>query len=283
MRKTLSFIAITAFAFIGNANAQTTTWDFTTTSPTWAGSGVAAVSGVAGEFVDSKGLGLHGIATNNNFAAWNSSSSATWAAPADAFAGTVRVQTNGAGYGSTGSQATPTQRYFFIQVDKACTVKVWFKSGSGGAQRSVIASDGAAIYGKATTNTGSTDGMPTDGQFLNAAITKGGTFYLYGDSAINIYQIQVEGATVALNPTNTLAVADASQKSEAKIYSSGNRVYVSNLSGKNNEVNVYASTGALVKSVKASSDTSFEVNGKGVYIITLKSEGALQSEKVLIK
>ncbi|MGC4129164.1 MAG: T9SS type A sorting domain-containing protein [Bergeyella sp.] len=282
MKRTLFFLAFAAITYAGKVKAQTTTWDFTTNNPTWSASGIAANGSVAGEFIDSKGLGLHGIATNNNFAAWNTTSSATWSSPAEAFTGTIRVQTNGAGYTSTGSEATPTQRYFFIQVDGACTVKVWFKSGSSGAVRSVIASDGATVYGKATTNSGSTDGMPTDGAYLSTSITKAGTFFLYGDAAVNIYQIQVVGANVLTSPTNTLSAVDASQKNAAKVFSSGSKVYLSNIS-KTTEVNVYSANGALVKTLKTSADTNFDINNTGVYIVNLKSEDGVKSTKVLVK
>lgn len=283
MKKTLSILAIAAVTCLNSLNAQTTTWDFTTTAPSWPVSGIAASSDEAGEFIDSKGLGLHGIATNNNFAAWNTSSSSTWSSPAAPFTGTVRVQTNGSGFAANSNSATPTQRYFFLEVDKACTIQVWFKSGSGGAQRSMIASDGTTIYGQATANSGSTAGMPTDGQVLLANITKAGTFYLYGDAAVNVYQIQVVGANVSLNPTNTLSAVNFSHKSAAKVFSNGNRVYVSNLSGKNTEVNVYSAAGTLVKTLKASSDTNFEINNVGIYIVTLRSEEGIKSERVLIK
>ena len=131
MKKTVSFITTCLLLLINSANAQTTTWDFTANNPTWTSSGVGTgtktIPTEPGKYIDSKGLGLYGIADNNNFAAWNTSSSATWSAPADAFAGTVRVQTNGGGYVSGADSKVPTQRYFFIQVNQACTVKVWFK------------------------------------------------------------------------------------------------------------------------------------------------------------
>ena len=38
----------------------------------------------------------------------------------------------------------------------------------------------------------------------------------------------------------------------------------------------------LIKAIQRF-DTSFEVNGKGVYIVTLNSSNGLQSEKVLVK
>jgi hypothetical protein len=126
-------------------------------------------------------------------------------------------------------------------------------------------------------------GVPTDGAYLNANITKAGTFYLYGDAAVNIYQIQVEGATVSTTPVNTLATSDFSQKLSAKAYSTGNKVYLSNLSGKSTEVKVYSSTGAFVKSLKTSTDTNFELNTKGLYFVNLKSEAGEKSVKVLIK
>lgn len=196
------FFVCVLLGFSKLGTAQTTTWDFAVNTPSWGATGMGT-SPI--EIIDSKGLGLHGIATNLNFAAWNTTSSSTWAAPNDAYTGTVRVQTNGAGFAAGANESLPTQRYFFIQVDKACTVKVWFKSGSGGAQRSVIVSDGTSNYGKATANTGAT-GVPSDGAFLSASVTKSGTFFIYGDAAVNIFQIQVVGATVSTTPSNTLPV-----------------------------------------------------------------------------
>ena len=287
MKKTVSFITTCLLLLINSANAQTTTWDFTANNPTWTSSGVGTgtktIPTEPGKYIDSKGLGLYGIADNNNFAAWNTSSSATWSAPADAFAGTVRVQTNGGGYVSGADSKVPTQRYFFIQVNQACTVKVWFKSGSGGAVRSVIASDGVSTeYGRATTNSGAS-GVPTDGAFLNANITKAGTFYLYGDTAVNIYKIQVEGATVSLTPNSTLSTSDFSSKVSAKAYSTGNKIYLTNLSGKSTDVKVYSVSGKLVKSLKTSTDTNFDVNERGLYFVNLKSEAGEKSIKVLVK
>lgn len=197
---TLFAVILSIFSFV-ELNAQTTTWDFTASNPTWPATGMGT-SPI--QIVDSKGLGLYGIATNANFAAWNSTSSSTWTAPNDPYAaGTIRVQTNGAGFAAGANESLPTQRYFFIQVNQPCTVKVWFKSGSGGTQRSVIVSNGSINYGKATANTGAT-GVPTDGAFLNANVTAAGTFFIYGDAAVNIFQIQVVGATVSLTPTNPL-------------------------------------------------------------------------------
>ncbi|MFT3919276.1 T9SS type A sorting domain-containing protein [Cloacibacterium sp.] len=293
MKKTVLFITTSLLLFFNTTKAQTTTWDFTANNPTWTSSGIGTGTKTAptepGKYIDSKGLGLFGIIDNSNFAGWNTQSASTWKSPADAYSGTVRVQTNGGGYAGGANEAVPTQRYFYIQVDKACTVEVWFKSGSGGIIRNMIASDGTTVYGKssnyttATTPTATDAGMPTDGGILKANITKAGTFYLYGDAAVNIYQIQVAGANVSTTPTNTLATSDFSQKLSAKAYSTGNKVYLTNLSGKSTEVKVYSSTGALVKSLKTSTDTNFELNTKGLYFVNLKSEAGEKSVKVLIK
>jgi hypothetical protein len=200
IKSTLLAILFATFAHFA-LHAQTTTWDFTANNPTWAAAGI----GTTPIQTISNGLGMYGISSNGNFAAWNSTSSSTWTSPNDAYTGTIRVQTNGAGFAAGANESTPTQRYFFIQVNQACTVKVWFKSGSTGAARSVIASNGVSNYGKATANTGGT-GLPTDGGFLSANVTQAGTFYVYGDAAVNIFQIQVVGATVSLTPVNLLPV-----------------------------------------------------------------------------
>jgi hypothetical protein len=201
MKKMSTLLAVLLAAFsLGQLNAQTTTWDFTATAPSWSSSGSAAI-----QIVDNKGLGLYGNSSGSivNFGAYDASSSATWGAPNDAYTGTARVKTNGAGFATGADEFLPTQRYFFIQVNQACTVKVWFKSGSGGAARSVIVSSGTANYAKVTSVTSGT-GLPSDGGFVNASVTTAGTFYIYGDAAVNIYQIQVVGATVSLTPTNPL-------------------------------------------------------------------------------
>ena len=202
---TLITVILAAFSFV-QLSAQTTTWDFTASNPSWSASGTGT-SPI--QTVDNKGLGLFSSSggTIANFAAWNTTSSNSWSAPNDVYAsGTIRVQTNGAGFASGANESTPTQRYFFIQVNQPCVAKVWFKSGSSSASRSVIVSNGVTNYGKATSIAPSTTvtGFPTDGGFLSASVTAAGTFYIYGDAAINIYQIQVVGATVSLTPANPL-------------------------------------------------------------------------------
>ena len=284
MKKTLLFSVITAVSLMGNINAQTTTWDFTAQTPAWSSSGIAAISGpAAGEYVDAQGLGLHGIATNGNFGAHNTTSSATWSAPADAFTGTYRVQTNGAGFSSGASDVLPTQRYFFLQVDNQCTVKVWFKSGSGGAVRKAIVSNGSVKYGEAATNTGSTTGLPTDGQFLSANVTSAGTFFIYGDTAINIYKIQVEGANVSATPTNTLAVKDSTLDANKVQVFSGNdqQLFVKNIKSATT-VQVYTMSGVLVKNLNVSSDVNLSLK-QGNYIVNVLSNEGKLSKKVQIK
>ncbi len=203
MKKFFTFFSLLlTFAAV---KAQTTTWDFTASNPAWMSGSIGGTTPVV-DYVDPKGLGLHGVSSSANFAAWNTTSAASWTAPNIPYtAGTVRVQTNGAGFTSAGVEATPTQRYFYIQVNQACTVNVWFKSGSTGASRNLIVSDGTTEYGKVATDVGAT-GVPTDGAFLSVPVTKAGTFYIYSDAAVNIYQIQVVGATVSTTPSDFLPV-----------------------------------------------------------------------------
>lgn len=289
MKKSI-FFATAAFLFSAiSMNAQTTTWDFSANNPTWASSGIAAVSGVAGEYIDPKGLGLHGIATKNDFAAWASASSTTWAdstnPDSEAFSGaTGLIKTGGTGFTTGNNAGIPTQRYFFVQVDKACTVKIWYKTGSSSdLTRTIIASDGAGnVYGTGVCNLLST---PNGGAgFLKTNITKAGTFFLYsGVNGVNIYKIEVIGANVSTTPTNTLGTSDISQKISAKAFSTGNKIYLTNLSGKSTDVKVYSVSGKLVKSLKTSTDTNFDVNERGLYFVNLKSEAGEKSIKVLVK
>ncbi len=70
---------------------------------------------------------------------------------------------------------------------------------------------------------------------------------------------------------------------KASVFSSGNKIYLADLDSKNTQVNVFNANGSLVKTVKASADTNFEINNKGLYIVNLKSEAGEKSVKVLIK
>lgn len=261
-KKLLSFIL--PILFFGTVvNAQTKIWDFGNDTATW-----PASAGIGTEPIVVDNLGLFPIPTNTNFGAVNPNNQTF----SDGFTATQRFQMNGAGYPSGPFLPTPTQRYLFMGVSGPCTVKVWFRTGSNGASRTMHVSDGNIEVGAATTNA---DGNG-DGAILTANYTGGaGTLYVYGSAACNLYKLEVTGATV-----ETTLGLDNLDKLTTTVFGAGNQVYVQNVVS-NTEVRVYGITGALVKSFSTTSDVNFELN-KGLYIVNVKSEEGEKAVKVLM-
>lgn len=271
MKKKL-LIAFTAVLAMFSAKAQTTTWDFSNDSANW-----PLNSGIGTSPIVKQGLGMYPIATNSNFGAVTNSSQVTFS---DGYVATGnRLQTNGGGSAAAGTYK-PTQRYFFVQVSGAATVKLWYKSGSGGAVRSAFVSDGnAVLYGSAAT---SPSASPADTAILTANVPAG-TFYIYTDAAINFYKIEVTGATVTttLNSNTLSTTENAAAKVSANVFSDLGNVYVSNVSG-DTKVNVYTANGQLVKSLNTKSDVNFALK-TGVYMVNLQTDKGVKSQKVLVK
>lgn len=172
-----------------------------------------------------------------------------------------------------GNTPMPTQRYMTFTVTGNSTIKVW--SRGGGTGRTVLVTDGTTILGR-TDHTGSTS--TTDAKILTATYT-GGATTLYVANAFNqnsIFKIEViDNATMAVN--------DGKANLKAHAFSNGNKIYVNNLESKKTDINVYNANGSLVKAIKSSADTNFEIIGKGLYIVNLKSEAGEKSVKVLLK
>jgi hypothetical protein len=80
-----------------------------------------------------------------------------------------------------------------------------------------------------------------------------------------------------------MSANDVRSGSKANAYSSGNKVFLKDIDSKNTQVEVYAANGVLVKSLKTSVDTSFEISNKGIYFVKLRSEAGEKSVKVLLK
>lgn len=271
MKKTL-LIAFTSVLSIFS-NAQTTTWDFSNDATTWPIS-----PGIGTSPIVKAGLGLNPISSNSNFGAITNSSQVTFA---DGYVGTGnRFQTNGGGAVSAGTNH-PTQRYFFIETSGPCTVKAWYKSGSGGAVRTAYVSNGAStLYGSAATSPAAT---PADTAILTANIPTAGTFYIYTDAAINFYKIEVTGAAVVTTlASNNLATAEAANKNNTVVFSQGKTIHITKVK-ENAQVEVYNMNGALVKTLSTKADTAFDIQNKGVYIVNVKSNNTSVSQKVLIK
>lgn len=268
MKTKLLSLFLTVMLFTSVTNAQTKTWDFGNDTTTWPMS-----AGIGNDPIIVDNLGLFPIATNTNFGAITSNN-VNAGNFSDDFTASQRFQMNGAGYSAGPFQAMPTQRYLFVDVSGACTVKVWFKTGSNGGVRTMYVSDGSAAVGSATTNSGSN----ADFAILTANYTgAAGRLYVYGDAACNLYKMTVTGATV-----NTTLSSSEFQVSTVNVFSNGKQINVANVASAT-EVNVYSITGALVKSINTSADVTINDLTAGFYIVNVKSAEGQKSVKVAVR
>jgi hypothetical protein len=258
MKKTLLFLAFAVVASANSFKAQTT-WDF----GTWANNPTGEQTPVV-----KNNLGLVPGETTN-FGIVEASS----AVFQDGYPGTKRFKLNGGGYDSTGSSSVPTKRYLLIKVNGNSEITVWYKNGSATGERTLFIGTGTSILASNASSDGAS-GLKYVYQYVGAARD----IYIYGDSSLNLYKV-----TATNVGTTVLGVNDVRKDMKATVYTSGNKLYVSNLDSKNTQVNVFNANGSLVKTVKASADTNFEINNKGLYIVNLKSEAGEKSVKVLIK
>lgn len=271
MKKTLLTFLFTMLFSATFINAQTKVWDFSNTT-IW-----PLTTGIGSNEMVVDGLGLFPIATNTNFGAVNQSN-ATFS---DGFVGTNRFQLNGAG-GVAAPVYLPVQRYLYFTVNGGCTVKVWFKTGSNGSTRSILCTNGTTLLGSAASNDSATGG--TNGDLviftttISAAAASVGKIYLYGDNSLNLYKIEVTGATVN---TPSLGLNDFDLNA-VNVFSNDKQINILNVSSET-QVNVYNMTGALVKSFVTSTDTNFELLNSGFYIVNVNSAEGQKSVKVLVK
>ncbi|TDD94093.1 T9SS type A sorting domain-containing protein [Flavobacterium cellulosilyticum] len=280
MKKKL-LLLILPILFIGlTVNAQTKTWDFGNNGGGYwpiTASGVGTIGAGTEAVIDKLGLFSNDPANTGivNFGAVNASG----ASFDDLYVGVNRFQLNGGGGGTAGN-VLPTQRYVYFTVSGACTVKVWFKTGSNGAVRSVLCTDGSAILGSGTSNSGGNLDLVIFTVNISAAQALGKKIYIYGDTtSSNLYKIEVTGATVT---TPSLATTSFKKQSDVMVYAKNNRIFLSNIKS-STQVKVYNVLGAVVKSTKTDSDTNLDINKGGVYIVNVKSVDGEKSVKVIVQ
>ena len=264
--KLLSLLSVTLM-FSGISMAQTKVWDFGNDTATWPIS-----TGIGNDPIIVDDLGLYPIATNTNFGTVTSSNTTF----DDGYTATQRFQFNGGG-GVTPPDYMPVQRYLYFDVDSDCQVKIWFKTGSNGAIRKLMVTDGSSLLGSGTSNSGSnTDLVSFTANYPGA----GGRIYVYGDSANNIYKMEVTGANVITSNNNGLG--DFNGADSVLVYANGKNINVANVTS-NATVNVYNMTGALVKTVNTTTDTNIEVLSTGLYIVNVQSAEGQKSFKVVVQ
>lgn len=260
MKKSLLLLAFSVVASVNSFKAQTT-WDFSSAAwPLTAGELTATVK---------NNLGLvPGPATVVNFAQVE----ANTATFSDGYSATKRFKLNGGGYTSTGTNTTPTQRHIILKVNGNSVITIWYKNGGGGDRTLYIGNGSAVLASKTYSN--SQDGIIYTFEYAGPATN----LYFYGDQSLNLYKM-----TATNVGTTVLGVNDVRKDMKATVYTSGSKVFVSNLESKNTQVNVFNANGSLVKAMTTSADANFEVNTKGLYIVNLKSEAGEKSVKVLVR
>lgn len=242
-------------------NAQTTTWNFS--SSAW-----PATSGYATNTVTNNLGFIPGPSTSSSLVGQVEGNTST----IDDISFTQRMKLNGGSYVSgTTDFSMPTQRVLYFDVTGASTIKLWYKNG-GGNTRTVYVTNGTSVLASFP-YTDSTVGQVATVNYTGAA----GRIYVAADQSINFYQI-----TATNVGTTPILAIDSAVKNSTKVYAAGKQVFVSKVAG-TTHVEVYTMNGALVKTLNTKSDTSFELQNKGVYIVNVKSNNTSVSQKVLIK
>jgi hypothetical protein len=288
MKKKLLLLILPLLFAASTINAQTI-WDFGKSTSSLNGasavaawpvteSGVGTIGADTNAVIDKLGLFSNDPAATSdivNFGAVNASG-ATFT---DGYVAVNRFQLNGGGGGTAGN-LLPTQRYIYFNVDGACTVKVWFKTGSNGSARKVMCTNGVELLGSGTSIGGTT---PVDLVIFTANISAVqaavGKIYIYGDTnSSNLYKVEVTGANVV---TPALATRNFQKELDVIVYAKENKIFLSNVKS-STKVNVFNVLGSLVKSIQADTDTSLDIN-RGVYIVNAKSADGEKSVKVIVQ
>lgn len=270
MKRKLLYLTTVLLFSVGFISAQTTKWDFANNvvslngGPDITTDWPNPTAGATATTVKN-GLGIVPGAGVTTFAAISNGSALTYS---DGYSPTNRLTTGGA---STVVSNLPSTRYFYFEVSGACQIKVWARGGGSNARATNI-SDGTNLLSTKPTTSATLD-------IHDINVTAAGRYYIYADGAGGgtFNKIEVIGATVS---TPTLGVNNFQADAASNIYSNGKLVFVSNVKS-DTQVDVYGVSGVLVKSLKTSSDTSFDLN-TGIYVVRSKSAEGTKSVKVLV-
>ncbi|WP_194765967.1 T9SS type A sorting domain-containing protein [Tamlana sp. I1] len=268
MKKQLLLIILPILLFSVSVQAQTKVWNFSDESVWPISDGIATA-----QIVDKLTLEPHPTSTKLFGQVDGSSQSFS-----DGFSSTNRFKVNG-GSGATG--ALPTARFFKFIVKGDVSIKVWLKSG-GGSERTFYVSDGINVLAEATKFYDDTaGGVAEDGDpfILTASYTGADSdIYLYDSNNFSVYKIEVSGPGAS---DLVLSTNNAVSQVSTNVKAIGNQIHVSNVKLAT-AINIYSITGALVKTVEVSNDTSFSLKS-GLYIATVKTAEGQKSVKLVLR
>lgn len=254
-------------------NAQTKIWDFGG-DPTYTSAAqiamwpVVAFNAAEATTVEKDALFLVGDSDGDKFGQIENSGGKTWdAGTADEYAAINRFKFNG-GSNPDANNLNPTHSYLYFPVSGPVSIKIWYRSG-GSSERSLFISDETNVLATVS----KTD--DTEPYTITADYTGSGEkISVYASNSFNLYKIEVTGAGADVLSTDSFASA---VKTKLKAYN--NRVYVSNVTSPT-EINIYSITGALVKTIKTSNNTDFEMK-TGLWIAKIKTDKGEKSVKLL--
>lgn len=122
----------------------------------------------------------------------------------------------------------------------------------------------------------------------NATTNCAGTKFTTATAGLGVKYIKITannncriGRIIVYKKDGTLSTDSFSTDSLATVYSNGNQVTISSVKSPTT-ISVYSVSGALVKKVETSSDTSFNL-AAGVYVAKVKSSEGEKSVKLLIQ
>ena len=273
MKKKLLILTFLLVASIATTNAQNKVWDFGgdpdyTSAEQIAMWPVVAFSAGEGLTVEKDGLFLVGDNDGDKFGKIENSGGKTWdEGTEDEYTAINRFKFEG-GSSPDENNLNPQQSYLFFPVSGPVTVKVWFRSGSSSADRTLFISDETSVLNSFDAIVDNTDPETITANYTGS----GGNIYIYDSNSFNLYKIEVkEAATASTNNFNE------SIKTDVKAI--GNRIYVSNVDTAT-EINIYSITGALVKQVKTNKNTDFMMKA-GLWIAKIKTAKGEKSLKLL--
>lgn len=268
MKTKLLFSIFASVLFSGASIAQTKIWDLGGGVAPWAASPNAYTSNVV---IDNLGL-MPGVGVET-FGVIETHARTFATTPA--YTSVNRFKNGGGGSPEAATPNLPTKRFLYFAAAGSVSVEVLYY-GAGSSSRTLYVTNGTTVLGSATI------ADSTNPQILTTTATAvNGNVYIYGDNGINIYRVKVTGP-LGTTTLSTLGTDDFKNNSSVNVFSSGKQINIANVKS-SIQVDVYNITGALVKSVKTDSDTSFDSLTAGLYIVRVKSEEGQKAVKVAIK
>lgn len=266
MKKKLLFLMVTALYSVTYVNAQKV-WDFANVTPIWPTSTAGYTTNTIKD-----NLGIYpGVTITATPIGGIIPSNLTFT---DGFSGLRYFRM---GQASVFSNNRPTERYLYFATTGAGTIKIWFASGGGGG-RTIKVTDGTTEIGSASSVNSTTPSI------LEAQYTQtSGNIYIYTGTGtgVNIYKIEITGTTGTTQLMSSLGINDFEANSSTNIYSDGKEVFISNVTS-STKVDIYSITGALIKSLKTETNTSFALDS-GIYIAKVKTSEGAKSVKIAVK